>query len=219
MLRQLFILGAVVAATPAIAAPIAVTSYSMPNGSGVANTGNFNYWDLNYTGAGTTNVANSPLSGGVGDLTDGVIASDFWFNTENNAGTGPYVGWVAATTLNPTVVFNFAGTPAINSIDIHLDNSHRGSVFAPSAIWINGVNTPFTAPAIGTIGLGSFTGLNFGGNSLSLLFDQINPTTAWVFVNEVSFGGVVPEPASWAMLITGFGLTGAMMRRRRLVAA
>ncbi|MEY2884276.1 MAG: hypothetical protein RL490_2000 [Pseudomonadota bacterium] len=28
-------------------------------------------------------------------------------------------------------------------------------------------------------------------------------------------GGGVPEPASWAMLIAGFGLTGAAMRRRR----
>ncbi|WP_372917730.1 PEPxxWA-CTERM sorting domain-containing protein, partial [Sandarakinorhabdus sp.] len=29
----------------------------------------------------------------------------------------------------------------------------------------------------------------------------------------------VPEPASWAMLIAGFGLTGAAMRRRRTVVA
>ncbi len=29
----------------------------------------------------------------------------------------------------------------------------------------------------------------------------------------------VPEPASWAMLIAGFGLTGAAMRRRRVVVA
>ena len=28
--------------------------------------------------------------------------------------------------------------------------------------------------------------------------------------------GAVPEPASWAMLIAGFGLTGATLRRRRL---
>jgi len=31
--------------------------------------------------------------------------------------------------------------------------------------------------------------------------------------------GAVPEPASWAMLIAGFGLTGAAMRRRRVAVA
>jgi PEP-CTERM motif len=30
--------------------------------------------------------------------------------------------------------------------------------------------------------------------------------------------GAVPEPASWAMLITGFGIIGATMRRRRQAA-
>ena len=29
----------------------------------------------------------------------------------------------------------------------------------------------------------------------------------------------VPEPASWAMLIAGFGLTGAALRRRTATAA
>jgi hypothetical protein len=32
-------------------------------------------------------------------------------------------------------------------------------------------------------------------------------------------GGVVPEPATWAMMITGFGLVGAAMRRRKSIAA
>ena len=32
-------------------------------------------------------------------------------------------------------------------------------------------------------------------------------------------GGGVPEPASWALMITGFGLAGTAMRRRRLSAA
>jgi Trypsin/PEP-CTERM motif len=31
--------------------------------------------------------------------------------------------------------------------------------------------------------------------------------------------GAIPEPSSWALLIAGFGLTGATMRRRRAVAA
>lgn len=31
--------------------------------------------------------------------------------------------------------------------------------------------------------------------------------------------GAIPEPASWALLIAGFGLTGAALRRRRAIAA
>jgi hypothetical protein len=34
-----------------------------------------------------------------------------------------------------------------------------------------------------------------------------------------AFGGVIPEPATWAMLIAGFGLVGAAARRRRAIAA
>ncbi len=33
---------------------------------------------------------------------------------------------------------------------------------------------------------------------------------------DVLVGGVVPEPASWAMLIAGFGLVGAVKRRQRM---
>jgi hypothetical protein len=33
--------------------------------------------------------------------------------------------------------------------------------------------------------------------------------------SSVNFAGAVPEPASWAMLITGFGTVGTLMRRRR----
>lgn len=38
-------------------------------------------------------------------------------------------------------------------------------------------------------------------------------------VDNVFVGGAVPEPASWAMLIAGFGLVGAAGRRRRAVVA
>ena len=37
------------------------------------------------------------------------------------------------------------------------------------------------------------------------------------FVSFSAGTATVPEPASWALLITGFGLTGAAMRRRRTV--
>jgi hypothetical protein len=31
-------------------------------------------------------------------------------------------------------------------------------------------------------------------------------------------GAAVPEPATWAMMIVGFGGVGALMRRRRVTA-
>ncbi len=36
---------------------------------------------------------------------------------------------------------------------------------------------------------------------------------------SVSTGGAVPEPATWALMITGFGLVGSTLRRRRAIAA
>ena len=49
---------------------------------------------------------------------------------------------------------------------------------------------------------------NFGGIVDFELYQQAN----W----SMAPTGAVPEPASWAMLIAGFGLTGAAMRRRRV---
>ena len=44
--------------------------------------------------------------------------------------------------------------------------------------------------------------------------DNIGP-----LLDNVLVTGSVPEPASWAMLISGFGLVGATLRRRRMLAA
>jgi hypothetical protein len=45
--------------------------------------------------------------------------------------------------------------------------------------------------------------------------DDIGPLIDNVLVTQ----GVIPEPATWAMLITGFGLVGTAMRRRRTAVA
>ena len=66
-----------------------------------------------------------------------------------------------------------------------------------------------------------------GFNNLYNIFFDDNNQTVWgrsgldrgfaTYVDTTS--SVVPEPASWALLIAGFGLTGAAMRRYRMVAA
>lgn len=203
----------VAAPVAANAAQLVVSSYDTPNGDGQAHGGSYNYWDKNYTGSGAKTTDGALLAGGVGDLTDGVVASDFWYNVENAAGEGPYVGWVAGSTLNPKVTFNLLGTPTVNQIRVHLDNSRVGGVFSPTAILIDGVNTAFTGPANGSIGWVTFSGLNLTGSSHSIEFQQ--DLNGWVFVSEVQFlGAGIPEPAAWAMMLAGFGMVGGAVRRR-----
>lgn len=122
---------------PARADVLAPTSYDTPNGFGQANGGQFNYWDLNYTGAGSTTTDGAPLSGGLGDLTDGVVTNQPWFSVENAAGSGPYVGW---TTLDPTIVFHFTGVTAYQTIEVHVDDSDEGGVSAPASILVGDGN-------------------------------------------------------------------------------
>jgi hypothetical protein len=65
---------------------------------------------------------------------------------------------------------------------------------------------------------------DYPGNGIppSVLYGMPDGSGSWrsEFVNNgLPRGGAVPEPASWAMLITGFGLVGAAQRRRAALAA
>lgn len=57
--------------------------------------------------------------------------------------------------------------------------------------------------------------LAFGGIARSVFFEAVD-----VAVDDFTFGsariGGVPEPTTWAMMIAGFGLVGAGMRRRKI---
>lgn len=44
------------------------------------------------------------------------------------------------------------------------------------------------------------------------------PGDVTLTIYDSAFAGAVPEPAGWALLIAGFGLTGAALRRRRHAA-
>jgi hypothetical protein len=62
---------------------------------------------------------------------------------------------------------------------------------------------------------------NYGStSSLNLILpDNVTFTSAsGVFLSDLPTSGTVPEPASWALMIGGFGMAGAMIRRRRAFA-
>lgn len=102
------------------------------------------------------------------------------------------------------------GYDATDTYSILIDGLSVGSFSAVS-------DAVFTGRSIltGLYGAGSHTFAFQGTNSSSGNSPFIDAVTVTMWSGTA---GGVPEPASWAMLITGFGLTGATLRRRRVVA-
>lgn len=87
-----------------------------------------------------------------------------------------------------------------------------------------GLTGAFTADA-GDVHISLFDGINgdfsLSGNwAFDLTGGRLNGNNAQIKLLSVpTLTGAIPEPASWAMLIAGFGAIGATLRRRRAVLA
>ncbi len=190
----------------------------MNNGYGVANGGSYNYWDKAYSGAGAASTDFAPLAGGLGDLTDGVVANQRWDQVENQDGTGPYVGYARDAWQ---IVFRFAQPLAFEQVTVwHDDANGYGNVATPAgfdvavgaqtqsfAITDPAGDAPFSSPLA--------LGPGFVGDTLTL---TVHRRDTAVFLSEVQFNAApVPEPATWAML--ALGLAAVAWRQRRAEAA
>lgn len=111
-----------------------------------------------------------------------------------------------------------------------VDNSVGGYLYVPVFDSTNGYNGMY----VGSGDTNGDTGLGFQNGNLPnvnpwLINDYFSPAfwsgtgynlnfaagqTYTGFLGTQISVAAVPEPASWAMLIAGFGLTGAVMRRR-----
>lgn len=226
MMTNLLVAGlTAVVSSGAFAKPVAkvkILGYSMPQGGGSASGGVYDYWDM-----GGPPGDGMAISVGIGDLNDGRIAEGPWYATGDFRGSEPYVGWLAtgANQLNPTIKLHLSSPSQKLIVGIHIDNSQVGGVFAPSQVIFNGqAYDPYgqfgvirfmQMPAPGEVGWLTFMAPN-GIRNPTIQLVQV--PGSWVFASEVTVQNV-PEPSSWAMLIAGFGLVGAIMRRTRRAAA
>lgn len=206
---------ALVVATATVSAqgvPVSPTHYDMLNGYGQAHTGTYNYWDKAYTGSGNTSLDFAPLSGGLGDLTDGVVATQRWDLVENIEGTGPYVGWAV---MDPVITFHFAAAQSFSQVVVwHDDANGHGNVATPMAFEVTvGAQTQRfeitdpagDAPFASTLTLGP----GFTGDTLQL---QVFRQDTSVMLSEVQISAV-PEPDAWLLMACG-GLALVALRRR-----
>lgn len=154
-------------------------------------------------GAGYTNE--------LGVLVNGVAQGGFGLNNHTSS-------------LGDT--YNFGPVTAGDSLIFVLHNLSRGldafslasmNIAYDSLGYTGGHNhvysTAYTAtPAIGGVAPGVYVGfedLAFPGSDFNYNDES------FVFGNTTSTGGGVPEPATWAMMLMGFGLMGAGLRARR----
>lgn len=92
------------------------------------------------------------------------------------------------------------------------------------------ISLPYTLTPYGATGSFSFP-QNHSDDTLDYVYDKLSlyfwppapnfDGTPWTFTlsdSPITPPGGVPEPATWAMMIVGFGMIGGAVRRRRLPA-
>lgn len=147
---------------------------------------------------------------GVSDGTDG-INSTVWSRTS----AGVFTTLLSFTNVEIASGLYLDSQGTLFGTTIFGGTSNQGTLWSRTSSGVFSTLASFTGdlagPAWGLAsdGRGKLFGVTSGGYSATDLDGSV-----WSYDT-----GVIPEPASWAMLIAGFGLTGATMRRRRAIAA
>ncbi|WP_353200316.1 PEPxxWA-CTERM sorting domain-containing protein [Sandarakinorhabdus sp.] len=215
----------VVAAAPAAADPCAVTTVTFPTYAPVQcydeencppavvsnpyDEAGFHFQNSAEGGYALVNGSSNPTNSA--DPTGGVLTNNYGYKTTTvtkvDGGLFDFISVDLADGFNnmnyfPATGFNRQGGDVLFTFT-------TGSGSTTQTITIDGIP-----------GLQTFTFNMTGLTSVSYL----PQTTFNGYIQADNFvvsaaTGAVPEPASWAMLIAGFGLTGAAMRRRRTAVA
>ena len=202
IVRSLVFAAVIAASVPAGATTIIDLYNTGVNNSHVVTTGNGA--DIHWALAGGTAYTGGtngsfPIGPWVNDN-----ASSRWITPTTNAGDG-----------TPVATYSFSTTFDLTGFRLS-DASISGTFAADDSatIFLNGVQIGSGGGYSFLTAFGATSGFVAGVNTLR--FDVLNsgagPTGLNVGVSGVAF---VPEPATWGLMIAGFGMVGFAARRRR----
>ena len=179
-------------------------------------------------------VANVAANTGSGLIINTGLFNSFNFDLdvgENSGPVGLFTIWTPEATVewgedtvpkDISVSFNFLSPTGVSG------DPAEGETFGFNLLFTQGGIVKWDAPEIYTFGNGGKlkitlqdTTFNQGwfGNGVNEGRGYGSVVTAKFELISESLTSAVPEPATWAMMITGFGLAGTAIRRRRSIVA
>lgn len=200
------------------------------DGVPVSFTGFSQIWDIRFSNSspissGVQSQYLSYLQGGGGIF---VMGENSGFSTRNNSVLSliAAAGGGSLTFTTPgdaqTVISPFTGPNAVSSIVYNaaggVTTSGTGQFISSNAN--GGTGVAFKVGQLSNAPLGALTALfdvNFMQLGASAPEQALTKNLIGFIGNQVEPG--VPEPATWAMMITGFALVGTAMRRRKVLTA
>lgn len=154
--------------------------------------------------AGSTAISGWSVDAGSVDL----ITSPYPFNEGNQALdlTGDSAGTISQ------VLSTLAGQ-TYNLVFSFSSNNAAGAGMFDGNVTVGGINSIFSH--VNGDPFGTFTGSFVGTGSDTLTFTSLtNQNNGGVVLDAISVSAA-PEPAAWLMMIAGFGIVGASLRRKR----
>lgn len=229
-----FVAALVIGSTLVVAAP-ASAAVNLIDAAYGAGAGSFELGVFTPRGSGSANFQS--LAGGAANIagwTVGGVGVD-WLSTPDYGAQhgahavdlGYYVGGAGSIATSIATVkgasysltFTAAAVPGFptytNGGQVSA-GSLAGQVFAPSFSAPNDfAHQVFVNYAFNFIAFGTTTSIAFSASDPRTSY---GPVIDQVSVSLVSLPGSVPEPATWAMMILGFGAAGTVIRRRNALA-